>query len=425
MSMVTRARWGTSVVAFLGFSLLAAGCSCSGNNSPCDAEAPPAACGQACSPLAACPGGFYCADDETCQADCASDEDCGSGQLCTGDGHCVTDESDGGSGPDGGDRADGASIDANNVCADVDLTTMQVVPSVVLIVDQSQSMETNELTRGVTRWDALEEALVGPNGVAGGSGTGPGATGLVFDLQAQVRFGLALYSGDNSTCPILTTIPDPLSGVTTGSYAAIKVAYDAASPIQWTPTHLAMQQVLDQVLAAPPPDPVIFILATDGQPNECSRDSTATAEPQVIVQAQRAFTAGIRTYVISLAGTDAALQAHLDQVANAGVGAAPTATPPATSYAPSDTAGLRDSLRTIIGGALSCTVELNGRVVPDMACMGRVELDGTGLTCDGPNGWRLLDETHIEILGTACDTLLGTPGSTLTASFPCEAAILI
>jgi len=186
-----------------------------------------------------------------------------------------------------------------------------------------------------------------------------------------------------------------------------------------------MEQVLDQVLAAPPPDPVLFILATDGQPNECSRDSTAPAEAGVITQTQHAFTAGIRTYVISLAGDDMALQDHLDQVANAGVGRDPMATPPATSYAPSDTTGLAESLRTIIGGALSCTVALDGRVVAGMECLGRVELNGTALECDGPNGWHLVDESHIDILGTACDTLLGTPGSTLTASFPCEAAILI
>lgn len=407
----TALRWGISLLAALG----TIGCDCSGSAGPCAGSDPPAACGQACSTLMTCPTGLFCDADETCTAECASDEDCAGAETCDRQGRCVDDGIDGG-GIDGGMESTDAEVDAN-VCADIDLTTMQVVPSVVLIVDQSRSMETNDLVPGTTRWDALEEALVGPNGVAG--------AGLVFDLQEQVRFGLALYSGDDTTCPILTTIPDPLSGVSTGSYADIKAAYDGATPIRWTPTHLAMERVIDQVLAAPPPDPVLFILATDGQPNECASGTTDAAAPQVITQTQRAFAAGIRTYVISLAGDDAALQAHLDEVANAGAGAAPDASPPAMSYAPSDTTGLSDALRTIIGGALSCTVELNGRVVPEMACMGRVELNGSALTCDGADGWRLIDETHIEILGAACDTLLGTPGSTLSASFPCEAATLI
>ncbi|MGE0791806.1 MAG: hypothetical protein AB7S26_39385 [Sandaracinaceae bacterium] len=410
-----------SLFALVSGSLLAAsglaGCDCAGQ-SPCEMADAPEECGMACDSLSPCPAGYYC-EGGSCTADCLTDPDCPGGQRCTNEGRCVDTVSDGGPRPDAPGR------DANVICADVDLEAMQVIPSVILIVDQSLSMETNNLTRGVTRWEALEDALVGPNGVAGASGTGPGATGLVFDLQDQVRFGLALYSGEDSMCPILTNVPDPLSSVTTGAYPQIKMAYDAASPIRWTPTHLAMEQVLDQVLASPPPDPVIFILATDGQPNECSMSSTATAEPQVIAQAQRAFTAGIRTYVISLAGTDTALQAHLDQVANAGIGQPPDTTPPATSYAPSDTAGLRASLQTIIGGTLSCTVELNGRVVPELACMGTVQLNGAALTCGDPNGWQLVDETHIELQGAACDALLGTPGSRLTASFPCDAVILI
>jgi hypothetical protein len=36
-----------------------------------------------------------------------------------------------------------------------------------------------------------------------------------------------------------------------------------------------------------------------------------------------------------------------------------------------------------------------------------------------------VDETHIELQGEACDELLTTPGSTLEATFPCEAVILI
>ena len=412
-------KWSPSF-SIAALVLLTWGCGSATSGAPCEGDEPASACGASCAVDADCSLGFHCGADGACTAECAPGSDsCPAGSTCNGEGRCVGDD---GRMDAGSDMVD-AQLDANT-CADVSLTTMQIIPSVVLIVDQSRSMETNDLTPGTTRWEALEEALVGPNGVAGPSGTGPGATGLVFDLQDQVRFGLALYSGDDTTCPLLSVSPDPLGGVSTGAYPAIKTIYDAASPIRWTPTHLAMEGVLDQVLAAPPPDPVLFILATDGEPNECASGTTAAAAPEVITQTQRAFDAGIRTYVVSLAGDDAALQAHLDQVANAGIGADPDATPPAMSFAPSDSAALSDALRTIIGGALSCTVELDGMVVPGMECAGRVELNGSALGCDDPNGWRLVDENHIELLGAACDTLLGEPGSTLTASFPCEAIVI-
>ena len=385
---------------------------------PCDGDDPAPECSQDCAPGGApCPAGFYCGSEALCTADCTPTEGCAEGALCGADGRCM----------DVRPMVDAMAPDSPEVCADIDVTTMQVTPSVILIVDQSGSMEDNDLTPGVTRWDALQDALVGPPGVAGSDGMGPGAEGLVFDLQAQVRFGLALYSGeDMDMCPLLTVEPSPLSGVMTNAYPPIKVTYDMASPIRWTPTHLAMRQVLDQVLATPPPDPVLFILATDGQPNECERDTSATAEAEVISETQRAYDAGISTYVISLAGDDMDLQAHLDEVANAGQGLARATDPPAVSYAPADTDGLRDALTSIIGGALSCILELNGRIVdPDMACSGSVLLDGTPLVCDDPDGWHVVDETHIEVTGAACDTLLGTPGSTLTAQFPCGVISLI
>ncbi|MDH5492285.1 MAG: VWA domain-containing protein [Myxococcales bacterium] len=419
--MITRSiLLATSV---LGSALLGFGCSGGepGAAGVCASSSAPAACGQACEGAAAsaCPIGFYCDGAQGCAADCtAPAEGCGAGLSCSAEGRCVEGTA-GDAGGEGGVFPDGGLSDAapDNICADVNITTTQVIPSVILIVDQSGSMESNDLVPGVTRWDALQDALVGLDGVDGG---------LVQAMQSQVRFGLALYSGDDTTCPILTTDPTPLSGVAVDGYSAIKAAYDAATPIRWTPTHLAIEQVLDQVLTAPPPDPVIFILATDGAPNECATGTSGAAEPAVITQVQRAYGAGIRTYVISLAGDDPGLQAHLDQVANAGMGADPATDPPAISWAPTDTAGLQTALTTIIGGTLSCTLTLNGTVTDlALACEGRVLLDGAPLECNGLDGWQLLDATHIEVLGAACDTLLSTPGSMLTAAFPCDVVIPI
>ena len=417
-----RDRCASAVAILLGFGVSVSGCATEGRLGgggvgPCAVAAAPAECQLECGASGeACPVGFYCGASGTCTADCTAAAGCGATQRCSAEGRCVAVNTSDAAGGDG------------SVCANVMLDTNMVVPSVILIVDRSGSMGDNELMpgAGVTRWDALQDALVGANGIAGADGMGPGATGLVFEFQDKVRFGLALYAGTDAQCPAIVTQPTPLRIIDTNGYPAIKVAYDQAVPEDFTPTHLAMKQVLDDLLglADPLPAPVLFILATDGEPNECTSDTTDVARPQVIAQTQRAYANGIRTYVISLAGDDPDLQSHLDEVANVGQGMLASAVPPAMSWAPTDTAGLRDALNTIIGGALSCNVQLAGRIDPTMACTGTVALNGTPLPCDDPNGWRAVDETHIEVLGTACETLMGTRGTTLTASFPCFAIVI-
>ncbi len=44
------------------------------------------------------------------------------------------------------------------------------------------------------------------------------------------------------------------------------------------------------------------------------------------------------------------------------------------------------------------------------------------LACEDPNGFTLVDSSHIKLQGTACDQLMMTGGS-VTASFPCAAII--
>ena len=374
---------------------------------PCAVADPPPVCSMECASSGeACPAGFHCGALGTCTAECTPSAGCDPGQVCSVEGRCTT-----------------ASIADASVCPNAELDTRMVVPNVVLIVDQSGTMGTQDLSPGVKRWDALEGVLVGENGVGG--------TGLIHDFQDRVRFGLALYRGPTSddpdrTCPIVTTEPAPLVSLGLNAYPSIKATFDQADPIGWTPTHLAMERVLDGLLgrADPLPGPVLLIVATDGEPTECEGRNPEGVKPQVIAQTRRAFENGIRTYVISLAGDHEDLQAHLDEVANVGLGMPADSIPPATSWAPTDTAGLRDALDAIIGGALSCTVELSGPIDPTSACNGTVTLNGDPLPCDDPNGWRAIDSTHIELLGSACGTLSDSAAATLRASFPCSSILI-
>ena len=87
--------------------------------------------------------------------------------------------------------------------------------------------------------------------------------------------------------------------------------------------------------------------------------------------------------------------------------------------------GRQDALRSIISETLSCLFELNGRLNVEDACFGTVELSGRTLVCDDPDGWRAPDETHIELMGEACDEVTSGDPFELSATFPCDVAVIL
>ncbi|MFW5876660.1 MAG: hypothetical protein ACOCXM_07980, partial [Myxococcota bacterium] len=75
----------------------------------------------------------------------------------------------------------------------------------------------------------------------------------------------------------------------------------------------------------------------------------------------------------------------------------------------------------IVGNQLSCQVELDGEI-RDLAHVcedGEVTLNGRTLPCNDPDGWRAVDERHVEILGTACEELNRGRITDLEARFAC------
>jgi len=305
--------------------------------------------------------------------------------------------------PSASDDSGPASMSDAAVCADVRVETRRVTPSVTVIVDQSLSME-DELGGGVSRWDAVRRALTDDGG-------------LVTELEGSVEFGLALYSdtqGGSAACPALTTVDNAL-----GNRVAIDDAYRGAAPLGETPTGDAIDALL-AALPAPGDDPRVFVLATDGNPDRCGApdDHGETSRRRSVAAVERAHAAGVRTYAIGVGlGTVAA--DHLRELARAGSGGASEA-----YWEVGDTAGLRGALESIVRGEITCTLELMGRVDPAAACSGTVTLDGAPLACDAPDGWRLVDERHLELLGAACDDLLSRDGVVVEASFPCEALLI-
>lgn len=403
----------TLLLSFAAMALVPA-CDCSGEPSAaCAGDNPPAACGMECTETAECPIGYYCSD-EGCAADCLPARVmCPAPQVCSVDGRCEGDAPDG-SADDAavdGMLPDTPAIDVPGMdagCPSVDFTATGTIPSVLLLIDRSRSMDTR-FNRDGSRWEVLRDELLAPSG-------------LIATLESNVRFGISLYTAPRrGMCPDLISVPAVLD-----NYDVIRSEYEMHDVGLYTPTGDAVTAVLgDLDELAPDRENTILIIATDGEPNTCenrSTDNEAYEEGRIesLGAVEAAFAMGIRTYAISV-GDDVG-EDHLQDVANAGLGNAP-GDPDAPFYVATDTTGLQDALSEIIGGVVSCELELSGAIDPAEACMGTVSLDGMVLPCDDPDGWRAVDSTHIELTGDACDELMGG-GERVTATFPCDALVI-
>jgi hypothetical protein len=410
----------------LSLALAACGTDSPTKAGPC-ARAELDACGTSCSASSICPGGLYC-NEGACQAQCTSAttaQDCGSGQLCSSEGRCERDPSaqdgggelDAGGGPsgnaDGGGGVDGG--DDSNVCGEVTLDTTPTTPNVMLIIDQSSSMEAD--FGSSNRWQVLRETLLASNG-------------LIAELQNVVRFGATWYSASNNSdnddpvvgaCPMLTKV-----GMALDNFEGIRAAYPP-DMIEDTPTGDSIEAILAELQGGgsvldpqSSQEPTIFVLATDGEPDTCEHLDPQNGQQEAIDAVKHAHSVGINTYVIAVADEDELSQEHINDLANAGVGN--TSGTPAESYRVDSDQGLRNALREIVGGVVSCKVRLEGTVTGD-PCKADVRIGGTKLTCNDPNGFELLDPSLVVLNGNACEELKA--GKQLTATFPCGGAVPI
>ena len=309
-------------------------------------------------------------------------------------------------------------------CARQNVVTSRVVPTVWLVLDGSGSMV--ETLGDTSRWNALRAALMDPT------------DGVVKSLEHEVKWGMVIYDGltpgdiqqplpdggvakfsmpPATTCPRLVTVEPALD-----NFMPLDMNY-ASTPLGGsTPTDQALNAVIGHL-----PDqtgqvldgriyPTIVVLATDGAPNNfCTTDfNMIDAAPAVITAVNTLASMNTKTYVISLAGGDAMLTQHLEQVATAGM----TGMPP---FVPTNKAELVQVFKDIIGPAAACDVVLRGSVKPGIECMGTIKVNGVPLTCNDPNGWMLKDKSTISITGTACDEYRNNLTAVLEADFPCEA----
>ncbi|MEO7035712.1 MAG: hypothetical protein ABI548_17400 [Polyangiaceae bacterium] len=362
-------------------------------------------------------------------------------------------------GPSGG--SGGNLIDAGS-CATLSVQTVEVVPTVDLLVDTSGSM----FQQPAPFWTPLYNALMDPT------------AGVVKQLQDTTRFGFTSFTGTGTgaMCPLLQKVPyainnyDPINAV----YGAILAKYNNQ---KWeTPTHAAVDAAAADLVAFTPvpAGPKYILLVTDGSPDTCWANDPQCGQDASIKAVQDAYAKGIGTYVLGIGdildpsadgcGAGRCGKDYLQDIANAGTGqpVEPTAdanyvysscvtnSPTkalAATYAASagggmapyytvsgkgtasDEALLVTAIKQALVQTRSCTFAMTATLPTGMttgvkittnAEKGMFSYNSNPLTYNDPNGWTLsADQTGITLSGTTCASWK-TAGGTLTGSFPCE-----
>ncbi len=372
-------------------------------------------CGATCTKDDDCADRLHCAQGK-CTAQCGgSDSLCPKGSGCSSRGRCTTGNGGSAGGivpPPDGSAGSGASGGDAGVCADIALKLAPTTPTVVILIDQSSSMDAkfpNDSSPN-DRWTVLRNSLMDP------------ATGVIKRLEGQVRFGVVLYSaedGASTQCPALTRIMPPRLN----NHAGINAVYRDADMIDNTPTAESLQAVTTELAAFAEAGPKFIILATDGDPDRCAdRDDHGAQSKQMSVDAvNAAWSKKIGTYVIAV-GPEATAS-HLNDLAYRGQGIATTNQSRPLYFQPTSQTALVNAFTGIINGVRSCDFTLNGTIDPKLADRGRVTVDGSAVPLNGSNGWTV-DTTgkKLTLHGTFCNTIK-TGNHDIRAVFPCSAVV--
>jgi von Willebrand factor type A domain len=297
-------------------------------------------------------------------------------------------------------------------CEAVNLDVDELRPTVLLLVDQSGSMNSGypERSSPQTRWSIVRQALLDPT------------TGVVKSLAQSMQFGLSFYTSHNGfsggACPILSEVH-----AATGNYESISLLYDQTWPDDDTPTGPAIGQVARALQTSGRRGPAVILLVTDGDPDTCTVPDPQMGQPEAIEAAATAHAAGIDLYVLGVSSDVSAFK--LQELANAGRGKpieaqwgvdAEAAEP---FQASSDVAGLTKQFRDILARVPLCEVELDRDVGADEMLRGSVAVDGKPLAYASPDGFVLIDPRHLQVVGKACESLRAS-GQRLEVRISCD-----
>lgn len=350
-----------------------------------------------------------CVDDGLKQSFCPVAGSAGTaddGTASGADASVTVGDTDPGPGPDSSGEASSATAGSAgsqpDICPVLDVALTPEVPMVVILLDQSASM--NEMFGDVSRWDAVGDTLFDPT------------DGVIVGLQSKIRFGLTLYTRDtdaNVQCPFLQE-----AAVAIDNFDAMRNLYESQEPIGDTPTGESLSAVTDVLAQSADPARKFIILATDGEPDTCAQPNPNEGQSVAVEAAENAFTAGFKTFVISV-GNDVS-DAHLQDMANAGAGVSP-GDPDAEFFKALDQQALLDAFDDIVAEVQDCRLTLSEPLKDDMLDSCAVALGGEIVPQDPTNGWQLIAEDKIELVGEPCERVQQAEALDVQMLCDCEA----
>jgi hypothetical protein len=208
-----------------------------------------------------------------------------------------------------------------------------------------------------------------------------------------------------------------------------------------------------------------ILFVTDGEPDFCDDGDSDCPIDDVVYSLQTLKAAGISTIIFGLQNSSVPSMT-LQSFANAGVGlpvALPfTGTAQSVYYAcqsvpgwvaertaagksgmdilgayaavgaggtakyyepdPSDQDALTTQLRSVLAGVKSCTFDLGGQISVNLTLLSEasVAIEGTNIPLSTTDGWNMVNDTQLELLGSACDTWRNPETTKIDFNFPCD-----
>ncbi len=189
---------------------------------------------------------------------------------------------------------DVACVAGSCVCASTSSSATLVPLDMYIMMDQSKSMNEATGTPGVDKWQAISQAISAFVG-------DPKSAGIGVGIQ---YFGLPGGGGgggkDSCNASVYAT-PAVVIASLPGNAGAITQSVAQHGPTTSTPTAPALQGAINYAksyAAAHPGHTVVAVLATDGQPTECS--PTAIPSIAAIAAAGASGTPKVLTFVIGV-----------------------------------------------------------------------------------------------------------------------------
>lgn len=297
---------------------------------------------------------------------------------------------------------------ADGTCAKIDARPRAKATAVWFVFNPLMldgQLVSAENTTGATNRDWFQQELFG-------------ASGFVSRLQSTIRFGLASHSGGwvaGAMCPRGSFVEAKLQSAT--ELAAVYPQIGSNQGATWHSLTLIGDEIARR--SEPTQDTVLLIQDRWGDTG-CALGVDALAEQRRAIA--RLTTLGARVSVISLLDTaEQVVDAEQSNALSRALGVQLATLGNGRAFASDQPSAIRQAIDDSLSQAISCEVRVDGKIQQNKACLGEVLLAGKALVCNDANGFRLRDESSLELTGAACQQLRADPKASLSATFPCDA----